>query len=503
MRPYLLGIDNGGTVIKAALFALDGRELGLARRKVALETPHSGWSEIDANRLWQATAEVVRQVIEETGVKAGEVAAVACTGHGNGLYLVDEEGVPTRKGISSSDSRALSYVDQWNAEGVIDRVRQKTLQDNWPAQPNAILRWLVDHEPETLAASQWLLMCKDYIRMRLTGEARAEVTDFSATSLMDVESARFDDEILKAFEIGSLRRLIPPLVRCTELAGSITAEAAAETGLVAGTPVFGGAFDIDACGLAAGCVDENTLVMIGGTWGNNQYVTQEPLRARDIFMVSRYAIEDYYLVLEGSATSASNLEWFIERFMNGSTDEWGDPYEKCNRLILETKPEEDCPTFLPFVYASPINPRATGAFLGLTRHTGLSNLVRAVFEGVSFMHRWHYDRLMQYRDTPEAVTMTGGVARSDAWCQMFADVLGLPIQVPRASELGALGAAMMAGVGLGAHPDLTTATNAMTNIAKRYQPDAEARKVYEVRYRRFQETIEALKPLWGCDSSHK
>jgi L-xylulokinase len=496
MTECLLGIDNGGTVAKAALFATDGRELGAARRKIELEMPQAGWREIDAGRLWQATAEVIRQVMAETGAAAADVAGVACTGHGNGLYLVDERGRPTRKGISSSDGRALAYVQQWEAGGVIDRVRQKTLQANWPAQPNALLRWLVDHEPGVLASSRWALMCKDYIRMRLTGEGLAELTDYSATSLMDVESNRFDDGVFEAFQIGPLRRLMPPLIRCTDRAGAVTAEAAAETGLAEGTPVFGGAFDIDACGLAAGCVDEASLVMVGGTRGTNQHLTRKPLRTRDVFMVSRYAIDDYYLVLEGSATSASNLEWFVDRFVRGACGPGEDPYEMCSRLVAECEAAEECPTFLPFLYGSPVSPLATGALVGLTGQTSLAAVVRAVFEGVGFMHHWHYDRLMQYRGAPEAIRMTGGVARSEVWCQMFADIFGLPVEVPRASELGALGAAMIAAVGLGIYPDLAAASSAMTGIARRHDPDTANHGVYQARYRRFQETIEAMKPLW-------
>ena len=168
--------------------------------------------------------------------------------------------------------------------------------------------------------------------MRLTGEARAELTDFSGTSLLDVVRGDFDDEIFEAFGIDSLRRLMPSIVRSTEHSGNVTAEAAGQTGLVQGTPVYGGAFDIDACGLAAGCVDERNLVMVGGTWGNNQYITREPLCSPNIFMVSRYAIDGYYLVLEGSATSASNLDWFIDQVLHDQRQRGEDVYQWCNHI---------------------------------------------------------------------------------------------------------------------------------------------------------------------------
>lgn len=496
MAQYLLGIDNGGTVAKVALFDNAGRELALARRKVDLDLPHPDWREVDAQRLWEATTESIREVVNNTCITPDQIVAIACCGHGNGLYLVDESGRPTRKGISSSDSRAREYVEQWHDAGVIDRLRSKTLQCNWPAQPNALLRWMLDHEPETLERSRWALMCKDYVRLRITGVAQAELTDLSGTSLLNVPRADYDDELFEAFGIADLRRLMPPIVRSTERAGSVSRETAEQTGLVEGTAVYGGAFDIDACGLAAGCVDPSSMVMVGGTWGNNQYITPEPLCSSEVFMVSRYAIDGFYLVLEGSATSAANLEWFIDQVLHEQRERGENVYQWCNEAAGESGPTLADPFFLPFLYGSPVSPDAKGALLGLTGQTDRAALARAVFEGVCFMHHWHWDRLMQFRDVPNVINMTGGVTRSEVWCQMFADVFGVAVQVPKAEELGALGAAMLAAVGHGIYSDLQTACPAMTRIDRRHEPVAARHEIYSARRQRFTETLEALDAIW-------
>ena len=199
------------------------------------------------------------------------------------------------------------------------------------------------------------------------------------------------------------------------------------------------------------------MVMVGGTWGNNQYITPTPLCSPDVFMVSRYAIDGFYLVLEGSATSASNLEWFVDQVLHDQRQRGEDVYQWCNDAVGGSEPTAADPYFLPFLYGSPISPDAKAAFLGLTGGTDRATLARAVFEGVCFMHHWHWDRLMQFRDIPEIISMTGGVARSEVWCQMFADVFNVPVQVPEAEELGALGAAMIAAVGHGIYPDLPAA----------------------------------------------
>ena len=198
---FLLGVDNGGTMSKAAVFAADGRELAVAGRKVAISEPHPGWSERDMEALWRDTAAAIREAVARSGVNPADIAAVACTGHGNGLYLVDAAGAPVRPAINSTDHRAAAIVDRWRAAGVDARALPRTAQCVWPAQPNALLAWLAEHEPASLDRARWLLMCKDFIRFRLTGEIAAELTDWSGTSLMNVVTGQYDDEVLRLFPI--------------------------------------------------------------------------------------------------------------------------------------------------------------------------------------------------------------------------------------------------------------------------------------------------------------
>jgi L-xylulokinase len=137
---------------------------------------------MDMERSWGATAEAIREVLRKSGVRANEIACAASAGHGNGLYLVDKQGRPVRHAISSTDSRAQEYIDRWQAAGVHAAVLTWTMQSLWAAQPNALLAWLRDHEPDAIRRAGWVLMCKDYLRFRLTGEVQAELTDMSGTS---------------------------------------------------------------------------------------------------------------------------------------------------------------------------------------------------------------------------------------------------------------------------------------------------------------------------------
>jgi L-xylulokinase len=497
---YLLGIDNGGTVAKAAVFDLEGNELAVATRKVEAATPQPGWTELDMDLLWSATAEAVREAIGRAQIDPNDIACAACCGYGNGLFLLDDAGRPVRRAVYSADARARSYIDRWTADGVARAVRPKTMQSVWPGQPNALLAWLRDHEPEALRRAKSLLMCKDYIRFRLTGEVAMEQTDMSATSLINVAECRHDPSVLEAFGIAEMQRLLPPLVRCDTICGRVTDDAARLTGLAPGTPVAGGLFDIDACGLASGLVDDGQLSIVVGTWGNNQYISTRPV-ASDIFMTSCYALPDHYLMLEGSPTSGNNLEWFVTEFFQAERQQAQQAgtsvFDLCNRLVQETRPEDSGLVFLPFLYGSNVSPDAKGCFLGLDGWQRRGHVLRAIYEGVVFSHQWHIERLRKFRGPFERICLTGGAARSDAWMQIFADVLRAPVEIPAGTELGALGSAICAAVAAGLYPSFQAACRQMVRIARTYEPCAARAELYAAKSARYAAALRALEPVWA------
>ncbi|MHC4457231.1 MAG: FGGY-family carbohydrate kinase [Planctomycetota bacterium] len=500
MAKYLLGIDNGCTVSKAAIFDLQGKEIAVASRRTETLTPKPGWAERNINEVWQATAEAIKEVITKSGLSPEEIVAVAPTGHGNGLYLVDKQGNPVRPAIMSTDSRARSYIDQWLKQGVDEAVRPKTMQSIWSAQPNALLAWLRDNEPEVLKRAGWVLMCKDYIRFRMTGQIYAELTDMSGTSLMNVGTAQYDPEVLEAFGIAEMQDLLPPLKRTEDICGHVTAEAANETGLKEGTPVAGGMFDIDACGLASGIVNESQLCMVAGTWGNNQYISKKPVVDKDVFMTSCYSIPGYYLMLEGSATSASNLDWFVTQFFEAERDlakqKGKSIYDLCNDLVDATKPQDTNIIFLPFLFASNVNPDAKSCLVGLNGWQNRGHLLRAIYEGIVFAYKTHVERLLKFRDMPETIRLAGGAAQSRVWVQIFADCFQTPVEIPEGTELGALGAAIAAAVAVGCYENYQEAIKAMVRFSRIQKPDPARKDIYATKYQRYKKVLAALDPIW-------
>jgi L-xylulokinase len=240
--------------------------------------------------------------------------------------------------------------------------------------------------------------------------------------------------------------------------------------------------------------------MIAGTWGNNQYIAREPVVHEDVFMTTCYAIAGYYLMLEGSATSASNLEWFVSEFFQAERDEaarqGSSVYELCNQLVAGTKPEDSTAVFLPFLYGCNVSLDGKACLLGLDGWHSRGHVLRTVYEGVILSHNWHLQRLLQFRAKPQTVRLSGGAARSDVWLQMFADILQIPVEVPAGTELGAMGAAIVAAVAVGLYASYEEAVTAMVSVARSREPDPGLAELYQRKYERYRRTLECLDPLW-------
>ena len=494
MNKYLLGIDMGGTMLKAVLFDERGYERTVCCRHVRIIQSKAGWNERDATLMWQETCEMISELLNSSGIKADEILAISCTGHGNGLYLVDSKGIPVRNAINSTDNRASEYIKKWKEKGIDKAALPFTAQSLWAAQPNALLAWLIDHEPEVVSRASWLLMAKDFIRMKLTGEFYAEITDMSGTSLMNVTTGTYDDHILELFGIQKIKSLLPPLIGSSDLAGKVTGEAALLTGLKDGTPVAGGMFDIDACALASGIIDDNQMSLVAGTWGNNQYIAPKPLIDPDLFMSSIYSIPGWYLMLEGSPTSANNLDWFILNFLAKEKDELGEHFfQWLNSEVDSISPESSNILFLPFLFGCNEKAEIKACFYGMDGSNTRTEMIRAVYEGIIFSHRNHIDRLLKFRKKPDVIRCTGGAAQSEVWMQMFADVMGIPMEIPEGTQLGALGSAMAAGVCCGLYTNFQEAVRVMSRIRQRFEPDDKRSIIYNRKYRQYKIFVRQLK----------
>ena len=499
---YYLGIDNGGTTTKASLFTETGREAGTASMATKMITSFPGFTERNMDEMWDANCAVIREVLRKTAVAPDRVAAVACCGHGKGLYLWGKDGRPARNGIISTDNRAWKYPLRWEKDGTADKVFRITCQHIMACQPVSLLAWIQEHEPQTVDKIRWIFECKDYIRFRLTGEAFAELTDFSGANLVNLRTRRYDGELLKLFGLGWIRDMLPPLRNSADVCGRVTREAAEETGLAEGTPVAGGMFDIDACAIALNVGDEDHICMIAGTWSINEYLRRQAVLDGSVGMNSVFCIPEYYLIEESSATSAGNNEWFIRTLLpelrEKCRSEGKNIYSVMDEAVASIPAEEFCPIFTPFLMASNVHPNAKASFVGISNYHRREHLMRSVYEGIAFCHKYHLDRLTASRPFPaKSIRLAGGAAHSAFWSQMFADVMKYPVEVVDARETGTLGCAITAAVAAGDYPDLPSAAGAMSKVAGTFYPDPGTRAVYEKKYEMYREILDALDPVWN------
>lgn len=497
---YLLGIDNGGTFSKAALFDEEGIQIASANKKTDVITPKPGYTERNMTQLWEANAECIREVIKKSNVDPKLIAGVSFSGHGKGIYMVGKDALPSYNGILSTDCRAWEYVKKWNDDGTSKKVFEKTFQDIVACQPVSLLAWFKDNMPEIIKNTKWIFSVKDYIRFMLTGEAYGEYTDFSGANLVNMNTCKYDDELLSYFGLSDIKEKLPPLKYSAENCGYITRKASEKTSLPEGIPVAGGMFDIDACGIASGLVDEKQLCMIAGTWSINEYISKKPVKDRSIAHNSMFCMPDYYLIEESSPTSAGNLEWFIQNMMSYEKNEAKNLktsiYEITNKMVREIEPKDSNVIFLPFLNGSGDDALAKGTFIGLTEYHTKAHMLLAVYEGIVFTHKAHVDKLLKNRERPETVRLSGGAAKSETWVQMFADVLQIPIDVIEDKELGAQGAAICAGIASGIYESFNIAAKKTVKISKTVYPRIEYKQIYEKKYNTYKKVVEALKDTW-------
>lgn len=492
--PCLLGLDAGNTVIKAVLFDLSGRQLAIHAIDGGSHRPRPGHVERDLSELWANAREAIRACIGEAGIDPARIAGVGCAGHGNGLYLLDRQGAPLL-GIQSLDTRAAELAATLSASAG-DAFHAICLQKPWASQTPTLLAWVKTNRPDLYARAGTAMLCKDFLTFRLTGERVGDISDMSGAGLLRMPQCRYDAALMALYDLGDAMPLLPRLLDPSAVAGRVTRQAAAETGLAEGTPVIAGYFDVVAGAMGAGAVRPGEASIIAGTWSINQVFSREPVTDPTVFMVSGFG-PGRFVNIEASATSAANLEWYVRELVErgGHHD---DPFGHCNAAIGTVSPRPDDPFFHPFLYGSGQGADFRAGFYGLAGWHGEGHLLRALFEGVAFEHRRHVEVLARAGVTFDRAVLSGGGSRSRHWPQMFADTLGVPVTVAEARETGALGAAIGAGVGVGLFAGYEEGIEAMTRPAVTFQPDPAMKPHFDRRYRIYGTLTEALRPFWAA-----
>jgi L-xylulokinase len=489
----LLGIDIGNTVVKAVLFDLAGSQI--ARHGVDGTTlkPAPGMVERPVAELWANARAAIAGCLAKAAVDPARIAAIGLAGHGNGLYLLDKAGAPLL-GIQSLDSRAADLaaaLDQSSGAALHDIC----LQRPWPSQTPVLLAWLKTHRPEIYARAGTLCFAKDIISWQLTGQRSSEVSDMSGAGLLRLPEARYDGDLLTLYGLADALPLLPPLAQPTDIIGQVTEDAAAATGLLPGTPVVAGYFDVVASAIGSGAIGAGAASIVLGSWSINQVFAEVPLRDPAVFMVTSFG-PGRFGNMDNSATSAANLEWYVRTLLErgGHHD---DPFCTVNDLVGQAQMQADDPMFHPFLYGGRHGAHQRGGFYGLAAWHDEGHLLRALYEGVGFEHRRHVAVLTAAGASLTQVALSGGGTRSPHWPQMIADILGIEVSLGSAEETGALGGAIAAAVGAGIYPSEEAATASMTQRRATLTPDPARRALHDRRFAVWSRLTAAMEPFWA------
>ena len=457
MASYFVGIDCGLTCIKAAVFDKNGN---LVQSKSIKNSVVGGM--IDTELLWKKVVACIKQSVE--GVEKN-IKAVSVCGHGNGLYLI-VNGKPYK----------TAYSSMYNGTEIHDkRISEITLQTVWAGQPLNILCKLREENRKVYQSIDKIFFCKDFIRYMLTGVVATDYSDASASGLLDNNTYTVNPLLYSLFGLNGAEKFIPDLYQSCDCAGYITESVEKLTGIRKGTPVAIGAFDVCGCLTGAGINDDSKYSIISGTWGINASLTKNKVSDNRITQCCSFIDKTFNLCIESAPTSCVNLEWLLNKVF---------PFIQLDDISELAKWETDL-IYLPFIYPTMRNPAQKAEFVNLNIEHTYKDMVKAVLEGVVYGHRMQLDALKLVGLNREEIVLSGGATNSDAWCQLFADILNTPIIVAKEKECGALGAAIYAMVVHGEYKDVKTAQRQTISYEKKFKPQ----KNYDVNYNEFLKII--------------
>jgi len=312
---YLLGIDNGTTVTKAALFDLEGNEIAIGSQEISLKHPEPGWAEQDMKEIWEATADAIRKCLREAAIDPKAIQGISLSGHGGGVWLLDQNNLPVRDAIIWLDGRAKPYLDQWSAEG---RIAELYDACGWSLFAGigacTIFPWLMEHEPESLERARINLTSKDWTKFRLTGELSTDLT-MASIAHMNYQTSDYSERVLELTGISRFRHLFPPIVPSWEIAGRVTKQASEETGLAPGTLVSSGAWDGTCSTLGSGCIAVGEAASVIGTAGVHVVVSAEAdLDPERNYSLMYHAVPDRFVKNSLTMLAIGNLNWFEREF---------------------------------------------------------------------------------------------------------------------------------------------------------------------------------------------
>ncbi len=479
---YLLGLDISTTATKALLIEPQGNVLATAAQAYAVSTPQPLWSEQDPDLWWQGAVTSIRTLLAASGIDPAAIVGVGLTGQMHGLVLLDAADQALRPAILWNDQRTAAQCDEIRQRIGRERLLELTGNDALTGFTAPKLLWVRQHEPEIYARIAHVLLPKDYVRLRLSGDYAIDKADASGTLLLDLQRRHWSTELLDTLALPA--HWFPPTYEGPAITGQLTAAAAEATGLQVGTPIIAGGGDQSAQAVGVGAVKSEIVALTLGTSGVVFASADRPLydpQAR--LQAFCHALPGCWHVMGVMLAAAGSLRWYRDTLTPG-TD-----YDALLAPAAMIQPGCEGLLFLPYLTGERTphpDPLARGAFIGLTVRHSQAHLTRAVLEGVGFGLRDSFELLHQVGVGPlQQVRVSGGGARSPLWRQILAEILNRELVTVNTTEGAAFGAALLAGVGAGIWADVADACAHTIRITGSTQPDPARAARYQAVYEHY------------------
>ncbi|MDF2766504.1 MAG: carbohydrate kinase [Rhodospirillales bacterium] len=496
--PLLLGLDIGTTSTIGTVIDAEGRTLAVESRPVTLHSDHPNWAEEDPEEWWANAGAICRALLSREGVSAGEIAGVGVTGMLPAIVLLDDSLRPPRRSIQQNDARATAELE---------RMRQDMPEEQFLALSGTgysqqligpKLQWLRRNEPDAFGRARKVVGASDFITARLTGSVQVEHNWALEAGFVNIATGRYEAELIALARIDPA--LLPPLRASQEVVGRITPEAANHTGLQPGTPVVAGCADHVASAFVCGAALNGDLVLKFGGAGDILLSVDRAVTDRRLF-IDHHIVPGLYFSNGCTAASGSLLNWIVRHWAGAETAKAAaqglSPHQHLDRMAANV-PHDGALLFLPYLLGEKtplMDPYARGTLVGLGLHHGIADVWRAALEGVAFGFRHHVEVFAERNLSIRRVFAADGGAASDLWLQIAADVLDRPVTRIDRHPGSSLGAAFVAGMGVGALKDWSEIA-CYVAPGRIFAPDPRRHLDYDRKYRLWRAVYQRLKTLY-------
>ena len=498
-KAYLLGIDIGTSACKVAVFDREGHVVAAASGDYPVYYPREGWAEQNPEEWWNAVCHAIRKVLENGQITPEMIAGVGIDGQSWSAIAIDKDGQVLTNTPICMDTRAQSICDRLNSEIGADEIFALAGNSLQPSYTTAKILWYQENLPDIYKKIDKILQSNSYIAYKLTGAVTQDVSQGYGLHCFDMRNGSWNEEMCT--KLGIPMEFLPDIVSCDHVVGTVTEKAAGECGLAEGTPVVAGGLDA-ACGtLGAGVIHPGETQEQGGQAGGMS-ICMDTYKADPRLILGFHVVHGQWLLQGGTTGGGGVMRWFEREFagyeremqkQNGKSS-----LVQLNEIANEAAPGSDGVVFLPYMAGerSPIwNPDAKGVFYGLDFSKTKGHMVRACMEGVAFSLRHNLEVAEEAGADAQVLRAMGGSANSLLWTQIKSDITGKPILVPSSDTATTLGAAILAGVGVGFYKDYEEAVSLTVKTTREHQPNPENKAVYDRNYQTYLKLYDSLKDL--------